>query len=644
MYESINLITLLLNMTMGTSIYTLPYSLYESGIYLGFIIIISNILLSFITSCFIIESISISNFLELIYIVRRNKKLFFNKNTNTSKLNDISYVDDNNNYSNTKFSEDNNELETIDSKEANFTNPIHNMNYYSQEEINSNNKIHVTNNINFTDDFKDNDESINLVESNNKYYKNNQLQSYANLHDNNNNNKNNTNINNQSVRKLSKDLEEAKCLIKNEQDYFMNNKIELCDLTLKAFDKGKVYVFISSIIILYLYIAISAQCLLFNSIIIETIYQLITQTILYKKDFDTIVYFLLTISFFTILVIFSQTSIQTLAKVSSYIAFLRLAILIAIVYTMIDNIVKYGPSSYEVIPKMNYNNTTLMFGNTLFFFMTQHSIPGLACGFKKQKYIFIVFFIGFLTSAIIQYLYGLLSVIAYSKYTSCTEHYPSAIQSYFNKNFINIKAISFLINFNAMFNTITGSILTITLKNNLITFISQYNPKSIFIKVFNNNNNNNSEKNTLNYKNNNNNIYSSTLYKLLYYFEDCNIRIPKLDYHIYFNKIICSFVFLTPSLLICLFLTEIQIIFKYFNSILGYILEIFVPLILVIRYRNLFNKYADKIFLSKIHSMMPSVYSILVLIIISFMLFILILYNLLFGHYIKKCVAEKQYY
>ena len=85
-----DIIMTILNMTSGTAIYTIPFSLHESGVILGFLIIISTVLLSFITSAFIIECISISNLLELAYEKQNKKLIVLNTNDEMESLTNYS--------------------------------------------------------------------------------------------------------------------------------------------------------------------------------------------------------------------------------------------------------------------------------------------------------------------------------------------------------------------------------------------------------------------------------------------------------------------------------------------------------------------------------------------------------------------------
>ena len=63
----------ILNIVLATGIFTLPFSLWETGFYLGGIILLLVSLISFTTNSFIIETLAIANAIE------KKQKLMFNE-------------------------------------------------------------------------------------------------------------------------------------------------------------------------------------------------------------------------------------------------------------------------------------------------------------------------------------------------------------------------------------------------------------------------------------------------------------------------------------------------------------------------------------------------------------------------------------
>ncbi len=88
----------IINLTISAGILTLPFSFYESGLILGSIILVLGAIISYITCCFIIESISIHNTMfnnDKYTQVKspNNTELFSVNNRQTSNLSNISKVD-----------------------------------------------------------------------------------------------------------------------------------------------------------------------------------------------------------------------------------------------------------------------------------------------------------------------------------------------------------------------------------------------------------------------------------------------------------------------------------------------------------------------------------------------------------------------
>ena len=78
-----------------------------------------------------------------------------------------------------------------------------------------------------------------------------------------------------------------------------------------------------------------------------------------------------------------------------------------------------------------------MIGNSLFVFMSHHSIPGMVENFSPQKNLVKILILGYFCSFIFISFYGYISLFAFSKPNlSCdNKQFPTAIQATFSSNF-----------------------------------------------------------------------------------------------------------------------------------------------------------------------------------------------------------------
>lgn len=197
-----------------------------------------------------------------------------------------------------------------------------------------------------------------------------------------------------------------------------------------------------------------------------------------KKDQSlSYVYYIVIITYYAFILLISQKNIEDLKKLSFIVMTARIIVILLLFASMILTIVKYGVRSFPDSPKFNFSNSALMLGNTLFYFMIQHSIPGIVEGFKPQKNLIKLLFYSFICSFMLFYIYGLFSFISFGHYKTCDfDVFPSAINAYFNLNFLYLNIIGDIINYYPLFNIITGSIQMITLRNNFVIVISSFYP------------------------------------------------------------------------------------------------------------------------------------------------------------------------
>ena len=57
--------------------------------------------------------------------------------------------------------------------------------------------------------------------------------------------------------------------------------------------------------------------------------------------------------------------------------------------------IKYGTAKISEVKTFDISNITVMIGNSLFVFMSHHSIPGMVEGFSPQKNLMTLLIIGY---------------------------------------------------------------------------------------------------------------------------------------------------------------------------------------------------------------------------------------------------------
>lgn len=388
------LVSNIVNMTIGVGFYVLPFSIFETGIILGSVIMILVSFLSYSTCCFIIESISRANLID--YCLEYNSDisdLICDSNLNLSTNNNI-------------------DIKLNACKELN-------------------NKSTLDNTIN--KDLINNKKLTNYFE-------------------------------------IDMSIHDAKKSTNIVNSYFMNKRIEISELSYKAFKGGTLFYVSSFILTMYLYIGQTAAALLFSNILLGSL-----ETIFPNLQKDMLYYTLLFVYYFFVILL-SLKTIDELGKFSSFILMCRIVIFFILLFSMFWIITNYGISPINKVPLIRPENSTLMLGNCLFLYMLQHSVPGMVYGFKNNKLLFSSFLIGVFISVSVLILYSFITTISFGHHNSCDANvFPSAIRNYFNLNFTQVKLVSFFVNFNAFLNIITGAIGCITLTNNL---------KFVYSKVF----------------------------------------------------------------------------------------------------------------------------------------------------------------
>lgn len=505
----------ILNMVLATGIFTLPFSLWETGLILGGLILLIVSLISFTTNMLLIETIAIANAIESEEKLILESTLEIESSICLYKKQEVELIID------------------LSSKAK---------------------KTKQGKNVNFN---KINDQTL---------------------------------ISSQSPSENEENEEE-------KDNFFIFKRIEVCKLATKL--NGFLYLFVVIVLILYLYISITSNALLLGNSIDRLIRH---EFNIYDTNTETLslIYYISIAVYFILIVIISQKNIEDLKKFTSIVMSARLLVILLFFSLMIYTIITYGPSDISSFPTSNFSNSALMIGNTLFFFMTQHSIPGMIEGFTPQKNLIRLLLISFFSSFSLFFIYGFVSFLAFGQYKSCDLNvFPAAINSYFNLNFMKIPVFGDILNYYPVFNILTGSIQMITLRNNVLIIINGFSPSFV------------------------------TMYES---WKTSNL----LKNHI--KTVGFSVIYIVPSIIISTFLTNIQQMMKYVTSFLGFFLMIIIPVVLNIKYRQLLVR--SKIGWGTLNrSFIKNNLGLYGILLVSVGVLGVIVVNIIFGSD-KKCVAE----
>ena len=335
--------------------------------------------------------------------------------------------------------------------------------------------------------------------------------------------------------------------INNEElkDYFyIEKRYEISKLA-KLLPKP-LYFFVVLTMIFYLYVGVTS-----NSIIAgNNLKDIIGKT--FNKELPEYSYQIIVSVFYLFVITIALNNINNLKKFSMLIMIMRFLIISLIIGCCIYSIVKNGAALFKDIPKFDLSNITVMIGNSLFVFMSHHSIPGMVENFSPQKNLVKILILGYFCSFIFISFYGYISLFAFSKPNlSCdNKQFPTAIQATFSSNFLGLPIIGYIINYYPILNVITSGMQLITLRNNILDAIAGCSP-SLSVKL----------------------DFTQK--------EGC-------------CSIFCNFLFnlfvAIPPIIIGLTLKNIQSLMKYFSSILGFLIMLIVPAIVIGRYRWFFKK------------------------------------------------------
>ena len=384
-------------------------------------------------------------------------------------------------------------------------------------------------------------------------------------------------------------------LLERSNTFYISKRFEISKLS-KALPKIG-YFFVVITIICYLYIGVTSNGIIAGN----NLKDIIGRTL--GIDMPEYSYYIIVICFFFITITIALNNIKHLKKFSMFIMVMRFVIIFLIMGCCFYSMGKYGVAEFKDIPKFDLSNITVMIGNSLFVFMSHHSIPGMVENYKKKKRLIKLLIIGYIFSLIFIVLYSYIGLFAFSNPNyKCDKNseFPIAIQSTFSSNFLGLPVVGYIINYYPILNVITSGMQLITLRNNILEAIAGCNREL---------------SNKLNF------AEKKGLGALLKNFA--------------FNTIVAL-----PPITIGLLLQNIQSLMKYFSSILGFLLMLIVPLLVVNRYRNLFYKRKYE-FSNLNRSFLTNKYGNIFVIFMSVVIFSLIIFGFVKNTKNKNCVYDE---
>ena len=391
---------------------------------------------------------------------------------------------------------------------------------------------------------------------------------------------------------IENDLDDI--LDEKNDTFYIYKRFEISKLS-KALPKPG-YFFVVITIIFYLYVGVTSNGIIAGN----NLKDIIGKT--FDIDMPDYSYQLIVICFFMITIIIALNNIKHLKKFSMFIMVMRFVIIFLIMGCCFYAMGKYGAAKFSNIPKFDISNITVMIGNSLFVFMSHHSIPGMVENFTPQRRLIKLLIIGYIFSLIfiVAYSYvGLFAFVDPSYKCDKDGDFPIAIQSTFSSNFLGLSVVGYIINYYPILNVITSGMQLITLRNNILESIAGCNQK---------------------------------LAESLNFTEQSGL-IPLL------KNFIFNFIIAIPPLTIGLLLQNIQSLMKYFSSILGFLLMLIVPLLVVNGYRKIFFKRKYN-FSNLNRSFLKGKYGNIFIICMSVIIFGLIIFGFIKNTKNKTCVNQ----
>ena len=210
----------------------------------------------------------------------------------------------------------------------------------------------------------------------------------------------------------------------NEEDdqFFISKRIEISKMAHKVFNKP-VYYFVVISMICYLYVGLTSNAMIAG----KSLVKIISKTI--DKELPEGSYQIIVSIFFLLVVSLALYNINHLKKLSMFVMVCRFVMIFLILGSCIYSIIQYGAADIGNLPKFELPNITVMIGNSLFLFMSHHSMPGMVENFKPQKNLIKLLVTAYLSSLILMLIYGYVSILAFGQFQNCgVDSFPCAIQ------------------------------------------------------------------------------------------------------------------------------------------------------------------------------------------------------------------------
>jgi hypothetical protein len=212
------------------------------------------------------------------------------------------------------------------------------------------------------------------------------------------------------------------CMVEKEDNFYIFQRFEISKLANKIFSKP-LYFFVVMVMVGYLYVGVTSNGIIAGNSLKDII------GITIGSPLPDYYYEIILVVFFAMAIAISLNNINKLRQFSLFIIACRFCIIILIIAVCIHTMIDKGPANLEQVPKFNIENITIMIGNSLFFFMSHHSMPGMVENFSPQKKLIKLLIAGYLVALGILITFGYIAIFTFSHYDFCDKNvFPSAIQ------------------------------------------------------------------------------------------------------------------------------------------------------------------------------------------------------------------------
>jgi hypothetical protein len=205
-----------------------------------------------------------------------------------------------------------------------------------------------------------------------------------------------------------------------EDQFYIFRRLEISKLANKVLVKP-LYYFVVVSMICYLYIGLTSNAMIAGKSVLKILNK--------SGNVSEYYYYLIVSLFFLCVILLALYNINHLRKLSMFVMLCRFLMIFLILGSCVYSIYNYGSAKWEEVPKFEISNITVIIGNSLFLFMSHHSMPGMVENFKPQKRLIRLVITAYLFSLIIMLSYGYVSILAFGQFKNCSVNdFPCAIQ------------------------------------------------------------------------------------------------------------------------------------------------------------------------------------------------------------------------